>query len=70
MEMGQDKNQKAFYANKIPVSSRGTIVSISSVNNTYYLASEDVELKHKLHIKLTPRVVSLTELNSFISSLQ
>ena len=70
LEMGQDKNQKSFFANNIPTNSTGVVVSISSINNNYYLGTQEIELKHKLHIKINPSIISLAELNAFMDNLQ
>ena len=70
LEMGQDKNQKSFFANNIPTNSSGVVVSISSINNSYYLGTQEVELKHKLHIKLNPNILSLAELDAYMNNLQ
>ncbi len=70
IEMNQDKNEKSFSAGNIPQRITVKIISVSSINNTYYLGTEDFETKNNEHIKINPKVVSLSELNSFMNSLQ
>jgi len=70
LEMGQDKNSKSFFADNIPLGSSVKVISVSSVNNNFYLGTEDLEVKNKDHVKLKPKLVSYPELSAYMNSLQ
>jgi hypothetical protein len=69
-EMEQNKNARTFFADDIPVGSSITVISVSSVNNSYYLGSADLKVKNNDHVKVNPKLVSLAELNAYMNSLQ
>lgn len=69
LEMQQEKNSKSFFADNIPDGVTAKLISVSSISNTFYLGTDDVEIKKKQHVKLKPRIVSFAELQTFMNSL-
>jgi hypothetical protein len=70
VEMGQNKNSKSFFADNIPLGSSVKVISVSSVDNNYYLGFEDLKVKNKDHAKLKPKLVSYPELIAYMNSLR
>jgi len=70
MEMGQNKNSKSFFADNIPLGASVKVISVSSVVNNFYLGTEDLVVKNKVHVKPKPKLVSYPELNAYMNSLR
>lgn len=71
MTLSPDFNTKTFVAKKIPVGANVKLVSISLIDNQFYLGSQDVIISNASQYSLKPSLtpITLSNLNIFLDGL-
>ena len=69
IELKNDVTRKFFFANKIPLNIMASIISISSVNNAYYVGTVNAVINDRMDVKIEPTRMSLIEMMDFINKL-
>lgn len=69
VRLSSDFQTRSFYSLNIPVNSAVTLLSISMIDNNFYVASNDVTVINADRISLVPVKKTISELNTLLDNL-
>lgn len=67
--MFADPEHRLFSLQNIPIGSKITMISLSTIGNDYYLASKDVIVRQSMYANLMPEKKTLNDINVYIDGL-